>query len=78
VGKKMAEKILVELQSLVEKGLLIASGGGELAPEVDEDALEALTRLGYDRRTIVLRLRELPKDVRTTEDRVKRVLQALA
>lgn len=78
VGKKMAEKLLVELQALVEKGVLcpsVGEGGGEGI--IDHDALEALTNLGYDERSILTHLRRLPKGLRSTEERVKHVLQTL-
>ena len=79
IGKKMAEKLLLELQSLMEKGILTATpgmeGGGESG--VDHDALEALAKLGYDERSMMARLRKLPKNLRTTEERVKHVLQTL-
>jgi Holliday junction DNA helicase RuvA len=80
IGKKMAEKLLVELQALVEKGILRASkGGGEGEDEgmIDHDALEALTNLGYDERSILTHLRKLPRGLKTTEERVKHVLQTL-
>jgi Holliday junction DNA helicase RuvA len=80
IGKKMAEKLLVELASLAEKGVLISSGpvsSSDLPAEVDHDALEALTNLGYDRRSVLRKLKEIPSDVGTTEGRVKHVLQAL-
>ena len=78
IGKKMAEKLLLELQSLVEKGVLTGASSSDdtEAGIVDEDALEALTNLGYDRRSILKSLREV-KGVRTTEERVKKVLQTL-
>ncbi len=79
VGKKMAEKLLLELQSLAEKGVLVSSESGSSAipAEVDEDALEALANLGYDRRSVLKKLKEVPGDVETTEERVKHVLQVL-
>jgi len=78
IGKKMAEKLLVELQSLAEKGILVAEAGASHgAGALDEDVLEALTNLGYDRRAVLRKLREIPADVRTTEERVKLVLQTL-
>jgi Holliday junction DNA helicase RuvA len=79
IGKKMAEKLLVELQSLVEKGILMASpvGEGGVPGGIDHDALEALANLGYDRRTVLGRLQKLPKSLKTTEERVKHVLQTL-
>ena len=79
IGKKMAEKLLVELQSLAEKGILIAAPGvsGSIHTAFDEDVLEALTNLGYDRKSILRKLQELPHDVATMEEKVKLVLQAL-
>lgn len=79
IGKKMAEKLLVELQSLVEKGVLRPSGGGGGGEEgtIDHDAVEALTNLGYDERSVLTHLRKLPKGLRSTEERVKHVLQTL-
>jgi holliday junction DNA helicase RuvA len=79
IGKKMAEKLLVELQSLAEKGVLDATSSdvSGIPAEVDEDAAEALANLGYDRRSIVSKLKKVPKDLASTEDRVKYVLQAL-
>ena len=79
IGKKMAEKLLVELQTFVEKGILLPAERWEegIAGGIDADALEALTNLGYDSRSILERLRRLPKTVRTTEERVKHVLQTL-
>lgn len=78
IGKKMAEKLLVELQSLAEKGILGSAASDEATSDVmDHDALEALANLGYDRRSMLSRLQKLPKDLRTTEERVKHVLQTL-
>ena len=74
----MSEKLLLELQALVEKGVLTGGSSNDDSGVgiVDEDALEALTNLGYDRRSILKSLREV-KGVKTTEERVKRVLQTL-
>ncbi|MEK7137238.1 MAG: Holliday junction branch migration protein RuvA [Patescibacteria group bacterium] len=77
IGKKMAEKLLVELQSLAEKGILRSSAEAGSSLAIDADALEALRSLGYDERTVLARLRDVPKDVKTTEGRVKHVLQTL-
>ena len=76
VGKKMSEKLLVELSSLAEKGILAESSSDPKIGLVDEDALEALANLGYDKKTIIKRLQEVG-DVDTTEERVKKVLQSL-
>lgn len=79
IGKKMAEKLLIELASLAEKGVLVATPGESsvLPAEVDADALEALTNLGYDRRSVLKSLKEVPGDIESTEGRVKHVLQVL-
>ncbi len=78
IGKKTAEKLLVEFASLHEKGILVAtSGSSAVLSAIDEDALEALANLGYDRRSILQKLREIPSDVQTTEGRVRHVLQTL-
>jgi Holliday junction resolvasome RuvABC DNA-binding subunit len=77
IGKKMAEKLLVELQSLAEKGILRSSAEAGSSLAIDADALEALRSLGYDERTVLACLRDVPKDVKTTEGRVKHVLQSL-
>jgi len=79
IGKKMAEKLLVELQSLAEKGIIVTSGDtqGSVSAALDEDVLEALAHLGYDRKAILRKLREIPSDVKSTEEKVKLVLQAL-
>lgn len=79
VGKKTAEKLLLELRSLAErkpqifmvKGMPIARG------EFDQDAIAALTALGYDSSTVIRALKDLPQDVKTTEDRVAAALRSL-
>jgi len=80
IGKKMAEKLLVELQALVEKGVIRegkGDGGSEGEGVIDHDALEALTNLGYDERSVLTSLRKLPRGLQSTEERVKHVLQTL-
>ncbi len=81
VGKKTAEKLLVELRSLVEKMpdlLGSASEGGSVARnEFDRDAISTLASLGYDMQTITRTLKDLPPDLKTTEERVAAALRSL-
>ncbi len=82
IGKKTAEKLLVDLKQLLEKhpewtvvqnrdSVKIA-----LAP-FDNDAIAALLSLGYDRATVVEALKKIPSSIEKTEDRIKEVLRIL-
>ncbi len=79
VGKKTAEKLLVELRSLAERKAHVFDSPHE-APsrgEYDQDAIAALTALGYDSGTAVRALKELSRDLKTTEERVAAALRSL-
>ena len=79
VGRKTAEKLLVELKSLAEKHpeLLRDSAGKTHAGTIDTDAVSALEALGYDAPTIMHTLKSLPPDLATTEDRVAAALRSI-
>lgn len=82
VGKKTAEKLLVDLKALFEKHpdrMMTKHEGKDIAasPVFDRDAIAALTALGYDQPTIVKALKKLPATVTRTEDRVTAVLRSL-
>lgn len=82
IGKKTAEKLLVDLKQLLEKhpewALVKVSRPGEPGEaSFDDDAIQALVNLGYDRTSIVQALKKLPKEIVKTEDRVAAVLRAL-
>ncbi|MDD5026672.1 MAG: Holliday junction branch migration protein RuvA [Candidatus Peribacteraceae bacterium] len=80
VGKKTAEKLLVDLKSLMEKEpriFHVAEGLRRSAHEFDEDAVAALHSLGYESSTIMQVLKSLPKDLETTEERVAAALRSL-
>jgi len=81
VGRKTAEKLLVDLKSLSEKHpeWLAESAGltrGSIAA-LDTDAIAALTSLGYDQPDIVAALLKLPPKIRKTEERVAAVLRSI-
>ncbi|TSC59523.1 MAG: Holliday junction DNA helicase subunit RuvA [Candidatus Peregrinibacteria bacterium Greene0416_62] len=80
IGRKTAEKLLLELKSLAEKQSDLfrpAMKGGDMGGQYDQDAVEALKSLGYDTSTVLDTLKKLPKDLKTTEERVTAALRAL-
>ncbi len=79
VGGKTAEKLLVELKSLVEKApnLFKTEGSHPLGANYDRDTIEALVQLGYATHDILSVLKGLPKDLPTTEARVTAALRSL-
>jgi holliday junction DNA helicase RuvA len=79
VGKKTAEKLLVDLRSLFEKHpeWMTASGGAAKAAAYDNDAVAALTSLGYDHTSVLDALKKVPAKLKRTEDRVAAALRSL-
>lgn len=79
IGRKTAEKLLVELRSLAERkpAMFAAAGTGATRGQFDQDAIAALTALGYDSATAIQALKDLPVDVKTTEERVAAALRSM-
>ncbi len=79
VGKKTAEKLLLELRSLEERKpqIFMIKGMSAARGQFDQDAISALTALGYDSATVIQALKDLSPDVKTTEDRVAAALRSL-
>lgn len=79
VGKKTAEKLLLELRSLAERKpqIFMVKGVASARGQFDQDAIAALTALGYDSSTAIRMLKDLPPEVKTTEDRVAAALRSL-
>ncbi len=78
IGKKTAEKLLVELKSLAERHPMLFTGDlRAMGARYDQDALAALSQLGYGQSDIVRALEALPADLRTTEERVTAALRSL-
>lgn len=74
IGRKTAERIVVELKTRLEREHPELARQG-VTPHAD--VVEALVSLGYTRSQARDAARELPADVRTLEEGVKIVLQAL-
>lgn len=86
VGKRTAERLVVELYDKIAKlspGFTseIKESADPAAAQAAEDALMALEALGFkrdqSRKTIQKLIEELPKDERSTENIIRRALQAL-
>ena len=75
IGRKTAEKIVLELkEKMAGKGISTME-----APELKEeaDALDALIQLGYSQREAREALQQVPKEITGTERRLKEVLKML-
>lgn len=78
IGKKTAEKLLVDLKSMSEKDPGIFGAGGADSDEIhdaDQDTIAALSALGYDMPTIMNALKNIPNEVQSTEERVTAALR---
>jgi len=75
IGKKVAEKIVLELKDKVEK--FTHTEESKSAMKNDSDAMEALKSLGYSQNEARDVLKELPKTVTKTNDKIREALKIL-
>lgn len=77
IGKKTAERLLLELKGKLGAELPVVAGSGGLQNEAQLDILQALVALGYSDKEAQLALKALPPDVGVNEG-IKLALKALA
>lgn len=78
IGKKTAEKLLVELKSLAERHPMLFTGDPQtMGARFDPDAVAVLSQLGYNQSDAVRALESVPQELRTTEERVTAALRSL-
>ena len=80
IGKKTAEKLLVDLKSLTEKQPeIFAKEKSEVADsaQYDQDAMDALTSLGYSAAIALKALKDTPEECKSSEERVAAALRSL-
>lgn len=79
IGRKTAEKLLVELKSLAEKHMEMFSTEAMAVSgsRFDRDAIAALSQLGFANNEIMRALESLPSELATTEERVTAALRSL-
>jgi len=72
IGKKLADKIILEL-----KGKLDAEESGGVLPSDEADALEALKSIGFNHSAAREALEKVDKKITDTSERVKKALKIL-
>lgn len=72
IGKKTAERIILELKSRIKEG-----GAGEGFQESDGEIIDALTSMGYTLREAREAVRKVPPEIQGTETRLKEALRKL-
>ena len=77
IGKKTAERLLLELKGKLGAELPVVPGSGGLQNEAQLDILQALVALGYSDKEAQLALKALPPDVGVSEG-IMLALKALA
>ncbi|MEK7599247.1 MAG: Holliday junction branch migration protein RuvA [Patescibacteria group bacterium] len=74
IGRKTAEKIIIELREKMGEGKGVESSEEFRA---EEDALEALRSLGYSLNQVRQALSEVPPEIKGAQDRIKAALKIL-
>ncbi len=75
IGKKVAQKIVIELKSKIKK---LAKGAGDKFKVADEiEIIDALVALGYKVYEARDALKQLPSDVKGIENKVRETLKRL-
>lgn len=72
IGKKTAEKIVLELKDKM------GSGAASILPKGELEALEAMRALGYSAEEAREALRKVPADIERSNDRLREALRLLA
>lgn len=76
IGQKTAKRIVLELKSKIEKeSTRILDSDYKGSKDLNSDAMEALLRLGYDRKQITQTIRTMPKDITKAEEIITHFLK---
>ncbi len=82
VGKKTAERLIVEMRDRIEKGAQVTPSGAKMTaearPTAAAEAQNALVALGYRPAEAVRLLASVDTDGRSTEDIIRQALQNIA
>lgn len=73
IGKKTAERIIIDLQGKIGSAEKPDDYTGK--QEIDDDALNALVNLGYRKQQIIHTLKNKPQEISKTEDIIRYFLQ---
>ena len=75
VGRKTAERLIIELKDKVADGKIVSEDG---APSAHADVIEVLMALGYSRTEAREALMAVPGDITVSEDKIRFALRSLA
>ncbi|MBI2483341.1 Holliday junction branch migration protein RuvA [Candidatus Uhrbacteria bacterium] len=79
IGRKTAERVVLDLKGKMQERIALAPVTDDGAPADDhEDLLAALAQLGYKVQEIREVIRKMPEEATTTEAKLKVALRALA
>ncbi len=70
IGKKTAERIVIELKNSIDAIDLQRNAAGIGKDNEDEEAINAIMTLGYQRYEIMRVIKNMPKEISTTEETV--------
>lgn len=68
IGKKLAKRLILELKDKIEKNFIADREYKGLTKAQQQEALEALEKLGYQRKEIVKMICDLPEGICATEE----------
>ncbi len=77
IGKKTAERLMLELKDKLKVDIRISVGGEASKPSAAADILNALISLGYNEKEAVYAIKELSKDV-AVSDGIRQALKLLS
>lgn len=77
IGKKTAERLLLELKDRLKVDVRISVGGEPQPPSSGADILNALISLGYNEKEALYAIRQLSSDV-TVSDGIRQALKLLS
>ena len=77
IGKKTAERLLLELKDKLPKSTTVAAVAAAAAPDAGSDILNALLALGYSEREALAATKNLPAGVGVS-DGIRQALKALS
>lgn len=78
IGNKTAERLILELKNKIDfTDFGMQNIKGENFTTIEEDVVSALEGLGYEKYQIIKHFQKIPKDLSSTEDKIKWFLQSL-
>ena len=77
IGKKTAERLMLELKDKLKVDVRISVGGEASKPSASADILNALISLGYNEKEALYAIKELPKDI-AVSDGIRQALKLLS